>query len=223
MMKPVRGEDESQIEVIDPGEPDAHQTEQERRDKEQQDLCDLLPPKVQGDNDNEDTEQLYNQFQMEDDEEYELDKIVDHVFKDGVLILKIKYQGESMGEHILDVPFAVLKKDVPLELAKYVRYHVLDRKRNGFYNQWANKRIKTHTRCIKCLYQSYNINCTLCVNRTRAVRNRMSMKSRNARVKDRMKYNIQVPNNTREALLLDKKNNNTKWVDSNAKEMSALD
>jgi hypothetical protein len=33
MMDPVRGEDESQIEVIDPEEPDAHQTEQERRDR----------------------------------------------------------------------------------------------------------------------------------------------------------------------------------------------
>jgi hypothetical protein len=39
MMNPVRGEDESQIDVTDPREPDAqHQTEQERRDIEQQDL-----------------------------------------------------------------------------------------------------------------------------------------------------------------------------------------
>jgi hypothetical protein len=74
MMNPVRGEDESQIEVIDPGEPDAHQTEQERRDKEQQDLYNFLPPEVKGDNDNNaDAEQLYDQFQMEDSEEYELD------------------------------------------------------------------------------------------------------------------------------------------------------
>jgi hypothetical protein len=48
----------------------------------------LLPPEVQGDNDNnEDAEQLYDQFQMEDDEEYQLDIIVDYAFKDGVLVL----------------------------------------------------------------------------------------------------------------------------------------
>jgi hypothetical protein len=153
MIYHVRGEDESQIVVIDSGEPDAHQTEQEKRYAQQQDLYNLLPPEVQGNNDaNEDTEQLYGQFQMEDDEEYKIDKIVDHVFKDRVLILTVKYQGESMGEHILEVPFAVLKKDIPLELAKYVRDHVLDRKVNGFYNQWANKTIKAHTRCIKRLY-----------------------------------------------------------------------
>jgi hypothetical protein len=51
----------------------------------------------------------------------------------------------------------------------------------------------------------------------------MSKISRNAKIKDRMKYNIQVPKNTRETLLLDNKINNTKWADAIAKEMSALD
>jgi hypothetical protein len=55
---------------------------------------------------------------MDDDNDYEINKIVDHVFKDGILILKVRYQGETMGEHILEVPFAVLKKDVSLELEK---------------------------------------------------------------------------------------------------------
>jgi hypothetical protein len=80
-------------------------------------LYKLLPPEVQGfndiDNDNE-IEQLYDEFQMEDDDDYEIDKIIDHVFKGSILILKVRYQGETMGEHILEVPFGVLKKGVPL-------------------------------------------------------------------------------------------------------------
>jgi ribosomal protein L37E len=180
-------------------------------------LQESLPPEVQGvnhiDNDNE-IEQLYDPFQMEDDDDHEIDKIVDHVFKDGILILKVRYQGETKGEHVLEVPFGVLKKDIPLELAKYVQDHVLDEKRNGHYNQWAKKTIQTHGRCVRCLYRSYNIDKTIRANQTR--------QARNAKIQDRVKYDIRVLRNTREALLLDKQNKNTKWADAIAKEMTAL-
>jgi hypothetical protein len=104
-----------------------------------------------------------------------------------------------------------------------VRDHVLDKKRNGFYNTWASNTIKTHTRCVKRLYREYNIDRTVRVTRVRAVKNRMSKNSQNAKIKDRTKYDIRVPNNTREALLLDKTNKKTYWADAIAKEMTALD
>jgi hypothetical protein len=220
----IRGEEEVQLSIAesDPGEIIAGEINAETR----RDLQESLPPEVQGvdhiDNDDE-IEQLYDQFQMEDDDDYEIDKIVDHVFKDGILILKVRYQGATMGEHVIEVPFGVLKKDVPLELAKYVRDHVLDEKRNGHYNQWAKKTIQTHGRCVRRLYRSYNIDKAVRVNRTRrATKNRTSKNARNAKIQDRVKYDIRVPRNTREALLLDKQNKNTKWADAIAKEMTAL-
>jgi hypothetical protein len=51
----------------------------------------------------------------------------------------------------------------------------------------------------------------------------MSKNTRNVNIKDRLKYNIRVPNITREALLLNKKNHNRKGADAIAKEMTALD
>jgi hypothetical protein len=56
MIDHVRGEDESHVAVLDPGEPDP---ETEMGDAQQQDLYNFLPPKVQGHNHaNDDTEQL---------------------------------------------------------------------------------------------------------------------------------------------------------------------
>src|SRR5687768_10862260 len=57
----------------------------------------------------------------------------------------------------------------------------------------------------------------------RAKQNWMSKNARNARQGSQEKYGITIPQNTREALLLDIKNKNTKWADAVAKEMSSLD
>jgi hypothetical protein len=66
----------------------------------QRDLYETLPPEIKGVNDinnDDEIEKLYDQFQKEDDEDYEIDKIVDHAFKDGILILKVIYQGGFYG------------------------------------------------------------------------------------------------------------------------------
>jgi hypothetical protein len=72
----------------------------------------------------EDLTGLYNQFQNEDEPGDEFDKIVDHSFEDGVLTFMARYQGMTEGEHIVAVPFNILKRDVPLECAKYIRNYV---------------------------------------------------------------------------------------------------
>ena len=93
-----------------------------------------------------DYSEVYDQFEVEEHEEdnYEFDKIVDHFYQDGVLILKVRYQGK-LEDNVMDVPFPIIKKDVPLETARYIQLYVIDKKHKGFYNKWANKIIKDHT------------------------------------------------------------------------------
>ena len=124
----------------------------------------------------------------------------------------------------MDVPFAILKNDVPLELAKYIRDHILDAKRNGRYNTWAKQTLKSHNRCIRRLYRAYAIDHMHRIYKTRrAKQNRMSKNARNQTIHHREKSGIRIPNSTRDALLLDKINDNTKWADAITKEMNALD
>lgn len=130
-------------------------------DKGSNDGDDIEPPQDH----NIDYSEIYDQFEVEEEEEenYEFEKIVDHYFQDGVLVLKVCYQGEAT-DNIMDVPFPILKKDVPIEIAQYVRLYVIDEKRNGFYNEWATKVIKNHTRCVRRLHRTYNIGMTLRIN-----------------------------------------------------------
>ncbi|MGH3053473.1 MAG: hypothetical protein ACRDL7_00670, partial [Gaiellaceae bacterium] len=62
---------------------------------------------------------MYDHFEMEESNSYEFDKIVDHKFDDGVLKLRVQYRGED-NDHFTDVPFDILSKDNPFELAKYI-------------------------------------------------------------------------------------------------------
>ena len=43
------------------------------------------------------------------------EKISDHYFKNGVLLLKVGYDGDTIGEdNIIEIKFIILKKDVPI-------------------------------------------------------------------------------------------------------------
>jgi hypothetical protein len=79
----------------------------------------------------EDLSDIYNQFQVEDDSAYEFEKIVDHKWSDGILILTVRYRGATDDGHIMEVPFQVLKNDVPLECAKYIKNYIVDSSRQG--------------------------------------------------------------------------------------------
>jgi hypothetical protein len=68
----------------------------------------------------EDTEKIYDQFKMENDINYKLDRILDYKFKEGILLLKTRYCNDDIGEHDLSVPIPILKRDVPLELARFI-------------------------------------------------------------------------------------------------------
>ena len=81
-----------------------------------------LPPEEQGDNitDPEELEEMLDQFQIENDVDYRFARIVNYCFEHGILLLKVNYVCNDNQIHTLEIPFSILKKDVPLELAKYI-------------------------------------------------------------------------------------------------------
>ena len=108
----------------------------------------------------------------------------------------------------MDVPFLVLKKDVPLELSKYIREYVTDGRRNGCYNTWAKNAIKQHQRTAKRLYRACNISKVRRVEVSRRAKdNRRSKNTRNAehaaKNGPKNKFGMLAPRNTFEALEFD--------------------
>jgi hypothetical protein len=91
-------------------------------------------------------EKLYDQFEMKDDVNYKFDQILDYAFKEGVLLLKARYLDDDLCKHTLTVPFPILKQDVPLEVAHFIRDNVVEDKRGGYYNTWAKHTLKAHAR-----------------------------------------------------------------------------
>jgi len=197
---------------------------------EEQEPKENLPP-GEADNDPpmtpDELETLYDQFQMEDDINYKFDRILDYEFKEGVLILKAKYLDDDIGEHNLAVPFPILKRDVPVELARFIRDKVIEDKRGGYYNTWAKNTLKAHSRGVRRLYHTYKIDSMYRIFRTRRAKaNRMSKNARTEQeTKDtnRIKMGIKVPRNTKEALLFDRQNKNNLWAEAITKEMAGLE
>ena len=102
-------------------------------------------------------EELYDHQQLRDDADHNFHSIVDHSFVNSTLILTVKYVSDLTDDCTLKVPFSILKKDVPLELARYIRAHMMDPKRNGYYATWLKRMLRTHNRYVRCLYRIYNI------------------------------------------------------------------
>eukprot|EP00957_Ditylum_brightwellii_P080720 6138960-Ditylum_brightwellii.AAC.1 len=79
-------------------------------------------------------------------EDFEFEKVIDHFFKNGLLILKARYKSETIGEdNVLDVPFEVSKNDAPIAVARYIQEYVVEvSRRKGRYNEWATKVLKSN-------------------------------------------------------------------------------
>ena len=83
----------------------------------------------------------------------EFERIFDHYFKDVILLLKERNFCETLVEdNIKGVIFEDLNKDVPVELARYIRNHVVEAsRRKVHFNAWALNFLKGNTRAISCL------------------------------------------------------------------------
>jgi hypothetical protein len=167
-------------------------------------------------------DRIYDQYHADmSDERYCFNKIVDHSFVDGVLHFRVKYtQDGDSGEHLLDIPFPILKGDEPCAVAKYIRNYVTEPTRHGFYSRWAKETLTQHGTSTRRLHHlSTPIHFNNFVRRTTG----LSRNSRNAREKHREKFGIRIPKNVKQALQFDRENGNTFWADAISKEMSALE
>ena len=95
--------------------------------------------------DPEDVDAVNAQFDTEDQEVDEFLQILSHEWKNGTLHLRVLYESGDT----ITVSYSTLKKDVPLELAKYIWKNVLEARRNGFYSRWAKNIIKNHERIVR--------------------------------------------------------------------------
>ena len=191
----------------------------------------------------EDLSDIYNQFQVEDDSDYEFEKIVDHKWSDGILIFTARFQGATDDGHIMEVPFQVLKKDVPLECAKYIKNYIIDssKRGSGHHTSWATTVLKQHSRTIRRLSRAYNVGASLRYDKHRRAKiNRHTAqlaslathgttppkkKVKKPRVLE--KQGILIPRSIRHALILDQKAIGTplegKWAEAVMKEMDGLE
>ena len=134
-----------------------HQLEDAQDSRESQDedpdMNETLLPEQQGDPDST-IEDMYNQFYIEEDDCW-FYEIVDRYFNNVVILLKGGYVGDTLGkDNIIEVPFIILKKDLPIELVRYVNNCVVEASRQKvLYNSWSTKVLKGQTRAVKNLYR----------------------------------------------------------------------
>jgi len=123
-----------------------------------------------------------------------------------------------------EAPFSLIKKDRRIELARYIKNNVVETKRGGWYEKWANSVLKDANRTLRRMHRIYR---TDRISRMTKICNinvrRISRNKRIQKQKKRIKFRIQVPNSVKEALELDIKNKNNLWGDAIIKEMKALE
>ena len=84
----------------------------------------------QDQDDIEDTMNLNEQISSTlnaDEEDYEFYRINNHRWESGILMFTVELESGKTFE----IPFSIIKKDRPMEVATYIRNHVIERKRNG--------------------------------------------------------------------------------------------
>ena len=69
-------------------------------------------------------EELHDHHQMHTDHDHTFHRICGHHFTNGSLVLTVKYLSDLTDSLTLNVPFSILKKDVPIKLAQCIREHV---------------------------------------------------------------------------------------------------
>jgi len=114
-----------------------------------------------------------------------------------------------------------MKKDRLLELAKYRRSNVVEKRRGGTYEVWAKKTIKESERTVRRLHRYHNISRLVrsnVINVKRISRNKRSNDNKN-----REKFGVKIPNSVCGALMIDTANGKKLWGEAIAKEMIALD
>ena len=234
----------SESEVQQPTADDDHASADDDSQNDMEDIATSYPHEtpIVDETEDEDLTDIYNQFQIEDEVDDEFDKIVDHKFENGILIFTARFQGSSNGEHLVEVPFSILKKDVPLECAKYIRNYVLDStsRRSGTYTTWATTMLKQHTRAVRRLHRAYGTGISMRYSRNRRAKinstastlayqaiHGSTPQKKAKKVRPIEKQGITIPRSIRQAMLQDLASVGTpqegKWGAAITKEMDGLE
>ena len=99
------------------------------------------------------SEQLTNEIE-DSIEDFGFDFIKSYKWIEGSLIFTVVV---TSGQEF-DIPFNILKKDRPIETAKYIRNNVVENKRGGKYEVWAKKMLVRSQRNMRRLSRYHNIN-----------------------------------------------------------------
>ena len=156
-------------------------------------------------------------------EDFDLNRIMNCSHEKGFLMSS----HELKSGEILHVPFGQLKKDYPCETAKHTKDMVTGRSRRDNHQKWALELLKQRNKSIRRMSSAYGSERAHRVITGRVKRSRIGeSKPRNARFTSkamRGKHGIKIPNSTKEALILDRINNDNKWCDAMQKELMALE
>ena len=99
------------------------------------------------------------------------------------------------------------KKDHPTEVVKCIMAHEVGRR----HKTWAKNTLRSQRRNLRRLNFMCGVDKAFHLNIRRVKRRKGSSRNtRNTKVKLREKFGVRIPNNLKEALMLDKVNNNTK-------------
>ena len=154
------------------------------------------------------------------EEDYEFNVILSHKWTDGILVFNVELQSGKT----VDIPFHLMKKDRPMETARYINIHVIEESRHGMHTSWAKKILKQANRSIRRMSYHYNVDRIMRIRKYQEIFNRrLSRNKQMEKRRNRIKFGIRVPNSVREALIFDRENKNNLWAEAIKKEMGALD
>jgi hypothetical protein len=165
----------------------------------------------------ENTSEIYDHFDLEHKCE-NIEDVIKAMFdeKDGKLYLVVRWTDGL--ESSIDAQ--MMQSDDPVRLARYIKDNPVEQLRSGFWSQWADKTLNAVSRSIRRIRRLYNNvdwKASSYPHSRKVVRRRKSYP-----VQMQSLMGVEVPRNTREALLLDKKNKNDMWKVAMKKEIQGI-
>ena len=125
-----------------------------------------------------------------------------------------------------EIPFHLLNKDRSIETERFILKEVIEPKRGDKYSTWSRNILKKTSRTIRRMARYHNVDRVMRLRKYKEITisiRRILKNRRNDKIKHKENIGIKVPNNVREALLFDRKNQNNLWTEAILKEMTALD
>jgi hypothetical protein len=165
----------------------------------------------------EDTNEIYNHFDLEQKCE-DIERIISSNFNetDGKLYLLVKWANGQESS----VDAQLIQSDDPIRLARFIKDNPVERLRNGFWSQWAEKTLNSVSKTIhriRRMYKHIDWKESTYPHSRKVIR-----RGKAYPIQMQSLLGVEVPRNTREALRLDKKNNNNLWKMAMKKEIQGI-